>query len=81
MQDNRSNSDAPTERDEEQKAPSLFQVMGSVLSAFFGVQSSKNKERDFKHGNHKVFIVVGLIMTLVFLASVITVVQLVLANR
>lgn len=62
------------------KPPTIFQVIGSVLAAFFGVQSSKNKERDFKHGNHKVFIIVGILMTLVFLASVITVVQIVLAQ-
>lgn len=62
------------------KAPTFFQVMGSVLAAFFGVQSSKNKERDFKHGNHKVFIAVGIVMTLVFLLTVITVVQIVLAK-
>lgn len=62
------------------KPPNIFQVMGSVLAAFFGVQSSKNKERDFKHGNHKVFIIVGILMTLLFLASVITVVQIVLAK-
>lgn len=62
------------------KAPTFFQVMGSVLAAFFGVQSSKNKERDFKHGNHKVFIAVGIVMTLLFLFTVITVVQIVLAQ-
>lgn len=62
------------------KAPNILQVFGSVLAAFFGVQSSKNKERDFKHGNHKVFIVVGIVMTLLFLVTVITVVNIVLAK-
>lgn len=61
------------------KAPNLLQVIGSVLAAFFGVQSSKNKERDFQHGNHKVFIIVGILMTLAFLATVITIVQIVLS--
>lgn len=60
------------------QAPSMVQVIISVLSAFFGVQSSKNKERDFKHGNHKVFILVGIGMTLAFLITVITIVQLVI---
>ena len=41
---------------DDDKSPSFLQVVGSVLAAFFGVQSSKNKERDFKHGNHRVFI-------------------------
>lgn len=79
-QDNKPGSNSSDDR-EDQKPPNLLQVTGSVLAAFFGVQSSKNKERDFKHGNHKVFIVVGLLMTVVFLVTVITVVQLVLANR
>ncbi len=69
------NSDLPTDND---KAPNIFQVMASVLAAFFGVQSSKNKERDFKHGNHKVFIIVGVVMTLAFLLTVVTIVQIVL---
>ena len=62
------------------KAPSLLQVIGSVLSAFIGIQNSKNKERDFKHGNHKVFIIVGITLTLAFLLTVFTVVQLVLSK-
>ena len=80
MQDTEQNGNSSMDPQQDKK-PSLLQVIGSVLSAFFGVQSSKNKERDFKHGNHKIFIAVGIVMTLVFLATVITVVQLVLANR
>ena len=74
-----SNQDSDNNPSSEQ-APNLLQVIGSVLAAFFGVQSKKNKERDFQHGNHRVFIAVGLVMTLVFLLSVFTVVQLVLAD-
>ena len=62
-----------------EKPPSLWQVICSVLAAFVGIQNSKNKQRDFKHGNHKVFIAVGIAMTLLFLLSVFTVVQLVLS--
>ncbi len=68
------------ETETEEKAPNLLQVMGSVFAAFFGVQSRKNKERDFKHGNHKVFIAVGIIMTFIFLAVVISVVQMVVPD-
>jgi hypothetical protein len=60
------------------KAPNLLQVIGSVLSAFIGIQSSRNKERDFNHGNHRVFIIVGLVMTLLFLITLFAVVQIVL---
>ena len=57
------------------KAPNILQVFGSVMAAFFGVQSSKNKERDFKHGSFKVFLAVGLIVTFLFLATVISIVN------
>ena len=60
--------------------PSLFQVIGSVLAAFFGVQNSKNRERDFKHGNHRHFIITGIVLTVVFMLSIYALVQLVLTN-
>ncbi len=41
----------------------------SVLQAFFGVQSSENRERDFAEGNPAVFLIVGLIMTLIFMVN------------
>ena len=58
--------------------PNILQVIGSVLSAGLGVQSSRNRERDFKHGNHRVFIVAGILFTLLFIASIYMLVQLVL---
>lgn len=59
-------------------APSLWQVLQSVNAAFFGVQSSKNRERDFKQGKASHYIVVGLIMTVVFILLMVGVVKLVL---
>ena len=64
----------------EEKPPSLLQTVGSVLAAFFGVQSSKNRERDFKHGRAGVFIAVGLIMTLLFIFGVWMAVKITLRN-
>ena len=58
----------------------LIQVVSSVFAAGLGVQSSKNRERDFKHGNFRVFIIAGIVFTLLFMGSVFTVVQLVLKN-
>ena len=60
--------------------PSLLQVIGSVLAAFFGVQNSKNRERDFKHGNHRHFIITGIVLTGVFMLSIYAIVQVVLTN-
>ena len=62
------------------KKPSLKQVVGSVLSAAFGVQSSSNRERDFKHGKARVFIVTGIVFTVLFIATVFLVVKLVLTQ-
>ena len=50
----------------------------SVLASFLGVQSNANRERDFKHGRFSVFVVAGLLMTLIFLLSVYGLVQLVM---
>lgn len=60
------------------KKPNLLQIIGSVLAAFFGVQNSKNRERDFKHGNHRHFIITGIVVTVVFILGVYALVQIVL---
>jgi len=60
------------------KQPTLLQVFSSVLAAFFGVQSDKNRARDFQHGEPHQFIVVGLILTVVFVLTIWGVVKLVL---
>ena len=41
----------------------------SVLAAMFGVQSNRNRERDFRHGKPAHFILVGLVATLVFVVA------------
>lgn len=60
--------------------PNFLQIVLSVIAAAFGVQSSKNRERDFKGGNIYVYIAAGVIFTAVFVVLVILVVRLVLAN-
>lgn len=55
-----------------------LQVVSSVFAAGLGVQSSKNRERDFKQGRPGVFIAAGIVFTLLFIGSVVLVVQLVL---
>ena len=56
-----------------------MQVVLSVLASFFGVQSAKNRERDFTHGKASHFIAVGIILTAVFVITIIGVVKLVLS--
>jgi hypothetical protein len=69
---------AEIEQLEKGEKTNLLQVVGSVLMAGLGVQSSKNKERDFKQGNFKAFIIVGLVFTVLFVVTVATVVSTVL---
>ena len=63
-----------------EKPPTLLQVVGSVLASFFGVQSSKARERDFKHGRAGVFIGVAIAMVALFVLIVLIVVKLVLKH-
>ena len=69
---------APTKEKETKEKLNLLQVIGSVFAAGLGLQSSKNRQRDFKQGKLGVFIAAGLIFTLLFVGVVVTVVQLVL---
>jgi hypothetical protein len=58
----------------------LWDIVRSVFAAGLGVQSSKNRERDFNQGNAKVFFFAGLIFTVIFIGGVYGVVQMVLAS-
>jgi len=59
---------------------SLPQVFGSVLASFYGVQSSKNRKRDFQSGKARHFIIAGIIMTGAWYFTIYLVVSLVLRN-
>ena len=46
--------------------PGIGSVIMSTLAAAMGVQSSKNRERDFAKGNFKMYVVSGIIFTVLF---------------
>ncbi|MFT4728859.1 MAG: hypothetical protein ACI9UN_003372 [Granulosicoccus sp.] len=58
----------------------FWSVVQSVAAAMIGVQSSKNKERDFTHGKPIHFIVGGVVGTLLLLFVIWLVVQYLLAT-
>ena len=58
----------------------FWNVAKSVGAAMIGVQSSKNKERDFTHGKPIHFIIGGLIGTLLFLLAVWLLVKVLIAT-
>ena len=60
--------------------PGPLSIILSVLSAFFGVQSEKNRSRDFQHGRPIHYILVGLIMTLLLILGVLIAVRLALRS-
>ena len=60
--------------------PTLWQVIKSVLGAFFGVQSSTVRERDFTKGNPWAYIIGGLIFVTLFVLALVVVVKLVLSG-
>lgn len=69
----------PKSDNNEQEKPLGFVATAiSVLASFFGVQSAENRDRDFKRGNVKMFIFVGILMTIVWYGVIAAVVSTVL---
>ena len=60
--------------------PSFLDVVKSVIASFFGVQSDKNRKRDFQHGNPMQFILVGLVLTVLFIVVMIVIVKIILTS-
>jgi Protein of unknown function (DUF2970) len=60
--------------------PTIIQTITSILAAFVGVQSDKNRKVDFEQGSLTTYVVGGLIFTVVFVATLIFVVSKVLGN-
>ena len=69
-----------SEKKPDRQSLNPMQVIGSVFAAGLGVQSSKNRERDFNQGNFKVFVISGIVFTLLFIGAVFTIVKMVLAD-
>ena len=55
-------------------------MLGSTLSAALGVQSERNRERDFSRGKASHFILMGIGFTVVFVIVMALIVKLVLAQ-
>ncbi|MEJ2315559.1 MAG: DUF2970 domain-containing protein [Gammaproteobacteria bacterium] len=63
----------------EPQEPGLLAHVGSVLAAFFGVQSNRARERDFTKGKPSTYIILGIVLTIVFILVIFGVVKLVLS--
>ncbi len=50
--------------------PGLASVVKSILAAAIGVQTNKNRERDFTQGSPLAFIIGGFIFTALFIFTI-----------
>ena len=65
--------------DEQNDKPLTFrEMLHSVLAAAFGVQSGKNRSRDFSRGKPSHFLILGVLFTTVFVLLLFALVKLVL---
>ncbi|WP_028240956.1 DUF2970 domain-containing protein [Stutzerimonas azotifigens] len=67
-----------TERSDDEKPLSFRELLGSVLAAALGVQSGRNRARDFSRGKASHFIFMGLAFTALFALVLFGIVRLVL---
>ncbi|NRA53292.1 MAG: DUF2970 domain-containing protein [Gammaproteobacteria bacterium] len=58
----------------------LSQIITSVFAAMLGVQSDKNRQRDFQAGDPKHYIIIGIVIAMLLVFGLIALVNLVLAN-
>ena len=60
------------------KKPTLLQIIGSIFSAIFGIQTNKNRERDFTEGNAKDYIGVYIVIVILIVIAMFSFVKVVL---
>ncbi|QFU24773.1 DUF2970 domain-containing protein [Shewanella eurypsychrophilus] len=57
----------------------FWQLFSSTFAAFLGVQSEQNRQRDFQTSSPLPFIIMGIILAIVFVISLLFIVQQVLS--
>ncbi len=60
------------------KTNNFWQVFASTLAALFGVQSEKNRNRDFTSGKYLPYLVSGILVSVLFVLCVMFLVRLAL---
>ncbi|MFT6257715.1 MULTISPECIES: DUF2970 domain-containing protein [unclassified Shewanella] len=58
---------------------SLWRVFSSTVAAFFGVQTEKNRQKDFQNQSPLPFIIMGIILAIALVISLILIVNQVLS--
>lgn len=67
------------EQKNNQGLPTLS-LIGSLFAGAFGVQTQKNRDRDFKQGKFHHFIIGGIIFAILFVLAVAGIVKLVMSS-
>lgn len=74
----------PQQEDDSTKAPvkrpGILSVLQSVFAAIFGIQSDKNREKDFEKGDASQFIVVGIVVVVIIMLTMVMIVNQVLES-
>ncbi len=60
--------------------PSVIQVIKSVLSAIIGVQSEKNRQKDFEQGSLSTYVIVGIIFIALFVFGLVSLVSVIVGD-
>lgn len=66
--------------DKSAQKPRFWDVIVSVLAALLGVQSEKNRQRDFNHGNPAVYVAIGAVFVVLFVLTLVAIVNWVAPN-
>lgn len=67
-----------SEKSNKQKKLPLLSLMSSVIAASFGVQTNKNRERDFEHGKFHHFVIGGVVFAVLFVLFIIGMVKVIM---
>jgi len=55
--------------------PRFWDIVLSVLAALFGVQTEKNRQRDFNHGNPVTYVAIGAFFVVLFVLTLVLIVS------
>ena len=66
------------DKEKNKKKVSFLSTMSSVAAASFGVQTNKNRERDFDQGQFHHFVIGGIIFAVLFILLIIGIVKVVM---
>lgn len=61
--------------EQQPQKPRFWDIVVSVLAALFGVQSDKNRQRDFNHGNPAVYVAIGAVFVILFVLTLVLLVS------